>query len=341
MDIISFVAGYDAGKNNGGGVINVDEVINKILDPDNYPLTEDTEVASYDVTLEVGKLSKSGGGERDGEGGLRMKEYLAINSFSFMEPAFDTTDGETTLTALFYLGDMTYTGEYFVIERNKFFDLSKVPEGAVYVRCYISTSDEVGTLTLKFANGTDNAQKAEHKKIYMADHGYSIYGASMDDESMHKIVVSADGKDGNSYNITEIKAPKDNPQEATLCLMNSGNGVTQFVDFSSMVYNPDNPTVEIVCQTRGGKPLPVFSVGFNSGTGGRIKKLAVHPDAIPIALTSTGIMVRKNNTNNNEPADDELVTVNLADLLSRVEALEATLASIATVEEEPSESAVE
>lgn len=274
----------------GGGAANADEIINKILDPDNYPLTEDTESVSFDVALEVGKLSKSGGGERDGEGGLRMAEYQPINSFSFMKPVFDTTDGETSVTALFYTDDKTYTGKYFFIEKNKFFDLSKAPEGAAYIRCYISTEDETGSLALEFSNTTDGGAKAEHKKIYMADHGYSIYGASIDDETMHKIVVESAGKDGNTYNITEIRAPKSNPEEATLCLKNSGNGISQFVDFSSMVYNPDNPTVEIVCQTRGGKPLPVFSIGFNSGTGGRIKKLTVHPDAAPIELTSTGII---------------------------------------------------
>ena len=275
----------------GGSPVNGDEIINKILDPDNYPLSENTESESYNVTLEVGKLSKSGGGERDGEGGLRMVDYLAVNAFySFIKPVFETTDGETALTALFYTVDKAYTGKYFVIEKNKFFDLSNAPKDAVYVRCYISTDDETGSLALVCSNEADTAQKAEHKKIYMADHGYSIYGASIDDETMHKIVVEAEGKDENTYNITEIRAPKSNPEEATLCLMNSGNGISQFVDFSSMAYNPDKPTVEIVCQSRGGKPLPVFSVGFNNGKGGRVKKLTVHPDATPIELTRTGIV---------------------------------------------------
>ena len=89
----------------------------------------------------------------------------------------------------------------------------------------------------------------------------------IDDETMHKIVVKAEGKDDNTYNIVEVKAPTHNPQESTMALMNWGNGIKQFVDFSSMVYEHDNPTVEIVCQTRGGQKLPEFSVRYNDGNG--------------------------------------------------------------------------
>jgi hypothetical protein len=177
---------------------------------------------------------------------------------------------------------------------------------------------------LKFSGEAteEETTRAEFKKIYIADHGYSIYGNMIDDETMHKIVIKAEGKDGNSYNITEIKAPSDNPEEATIALMNWGNGVKQFVDFSSMVYDPDNPTVEIVCQTRGGQPLPQFSVRFNDGEGaGRVRKFVVEPDCIPIRLTSEGLEVRRNNNYDNKAEESELVTINLADLYDTVAAL--------------------
>ena len=111
-------------------------------------------------------------------------------------------------------------------------------------------------------------------------------------------------------NITEIKAPRENPQEATLALMNSGNGFNQFVDFSSMVYD-NYPEVVIVCQTRGGKQLPKFAIQFNDG-GGRIDKLTVQPDAIPLELTSEGLKIRKDNSVGSGTEDD-FVTVNLYD----------------------------
>lgn len=162
----------------------------------------------------------------------------------------------------------------------------------------------------------------EFAKVYIKDHGYAIYGDYIDDETMHKLVINASGKDGNVYNIVEIKSPNNNPYESTLCLMNSGEGITQFIDFSNMNYDAENPTAEIVCQTRGGYPLPEFSIRYNDGKGaGRVKKFAVAPDAIPVYLTRQGFKVRKNNTYDNNTDAAEYVTVNLAELADTVSLL--------------------
>lgn len=308
-------------------ILNISEIQStlpkKILDPDNYPLSDSEETV---IALEVGKLSRSDGREKDGEGGLRTPDFIAVSTGEKIYPVYEELASQNTFCFLLYdssynfistawYDDYCYayvgSGESFTIPDNV---------GAAFLRGYISVEDTEGTLTLK-NNSTQT--KAEHKKIYIADHGYSIYGDIIDDETMHKIVIRAEGKDDNSYNITEIKAPSSNPQEATIALMNWGNGHKQFVDFSSMTYEPDNPTVEIVCQTRGGKPLPKFSIRYNDGQGaGRVKKFVVEPDCIPIRLTSEGIEVRRNNNYDNNPTDDELVTINLADLhdwISRVE----------------------
>jgi hypothetical protein len=89
---------------------------------------------------------------------------------------------------------------------------------------YISSTDGTeGSLTL--IKKALEPPKAEHKKVYMADHGYSIYGDIVDNPTMHKLVINAEGKDNNTFNIVEIKAPSSDPREATLALMNSGNDI--------------------------------------------------------------------------------------------------------------------
>lgn len=311
--------------------IVIDEnVINKIIDPDNYPLEENTDVVNYDTGIEIGKLSRSSGAERDDEGGLRMDDFVPIEySYGYVKFVFDTaSDGEDRLCLIAYKSDYTIAldasgaGWYQYVssgyDYNLVEDLS-LPEDAAYLRGYLSTEDTStgGIVSVTFSNGNEGVKRAEHKKIYIADHGYTIYGDEIDNATMHKLVIRALGLDGNSYNITEIKAPSDNPEEATLALMNWGNGYKQFVDFSSMIYH-GKPTVEIVCQTRGGEPLPEFSVRYNSGDGnGRVKKFVVHPDAIPIELTASGLKVRRNNNFDNDGVDADFATINLFELATQ------------------------
>ena len=307
----------------------IDNVLHQVIDPDNYPL-EIVKDEDRVINLEVGKLSRSDGSERDGEGGLRMPDFIPINAGDKIYPVYDELAEERFCFLLYdssynFITDLwhdgycyayVYSGSSFTIPNNI---------GAAYLRGYISLNYASGTLTLK-NNDIESATRAEHKKIYIADHGYSMYGDDIDDETMHKFVIKAEGKDGNTYNITEIKAPTDNPQEATIALMNWGNGIKQFVDISSMTYDPDKPTVEIVCQSRDNKPLPEFSVRFNDGNGaGRVKKFAVTHDCIPIKLTSAGIEVRRNNNYDNKATTEELVTVNLADLYDKVNVIYNTL----------------
>lgn len=303
--------------------IVIDEnVINKIIDPDNYPLEEgDFEEEGHDIVFEIGKLSRSSGENRDGEGGLRTPDYIPLNDFEHLKTYFDTTsDGVDRLCLISYREDYTCTGWYGYVSSDVDYSIAEMgmPEDSAYIRGYLSTEDTEGAVTFWFYTEHEDT-KAEHKKIYIADHGYTIYGDEIDNATMHKLVIRALGLDGNGYNITEIKAPSDNPEEATLALMNWGdNGRKQFVDFSSMTYDPEKPTVEIVCQTRDGEPLPEFSVRYNDGYGaGRVKKFVVHPDAIPIELTASGLKVRSNNNYDNEGEDSEFATINLFELAAQ------------------------
>ena len=315
----------------------VDEIIYQITDPDNHPFDYVDSSEDNIITLEVGKLSRTDGSERDGEGGLRTPDFIPVTVGQKIYFMYEELATDATFCVLFYdssyqfintLWNVDYA--YAYISSGKYLT---VPSGinAAYLKAYISVENVTeGTLTL-----TDNAQTATHaefNKIYIADHGYTIYGDIIDDDTMHKLVVAAEGKDDNTYNIVEIKAPTANPQEATIALMNWGNGTKQFVDFSSMTYTPDKPTVEIVCQTRGGEPLPEFSVRYNDGNGaGRVKKFAVAPNCIPVKLTSAGIEVRRNNNYNNSALTKELVTVNLADLYDKVNIIYDALLANGTI----------
>lgn len=304
------------------------DVLNKILDPERYPLTEDKEEVAGEsqeivVTLEVGKLSREDGSIRDEGSGLRTPDFIPVQGGTSIYPVYEMVDAETRMCFLFY------DGNYALVKAwneglNYYYAGSGVdvpcPDEAVYMKAYYSVTVTEGTLTVttESALPEKTVTRAEHKKIFIADHGYEIYGDVIDTATMHKIVIKAEGKDDNTYSIVELKAPTDNPEESTLCLMNWGGGKKQFVDFSSMVYDPENPTVEIVCQTRGGLKLPEFSVRYNDGKGaGRVKKFVVKPDAIPLELTSEGIRVRRNNNFDNSFDGSEFVTVNLADLYDR------------------------
>lgn len=328
--------------NTISGTANEEDILNKILDPDNNPLAKDTEPKSEIAFLEKGKISTTTGLVSDGENYLRTPDFIDVTSYDTITPEF-TIDGATQIRILFYNSAYEYIEEsHRLIDKDVAFDILSVTSNAKYVKGYIKFSTDIDVddaglvgkkLTLKLAKGADSATKAEHKKVYLANHGYSIYGDNIDDdETMHKVVIYAEGEHDNSYNITEIKAPKSNPQEATLCLMNSGNGITQFVDFSSMVYHEDKPEVVIVCQTRGGKQLPKFAIQFNDGKSntddvGRVSKFTVRPDAIPIQLTADGIKVRKSNdpVEDENDSDDNYETVSLIDFSERITALETTI----------------
>lgn len=313
----------------------IENIPKQILDPDNYPLNDasdsETSVVENVITLESGSINRNDGTfAPDDTYGLRTPDFLPINAGDTLMFIYDEAIyGRVGL--LFYTSDYTFIPDWNE-GQGYMFPISNVtidcPETASYFKAYFYCDATEGTLKYLINATEEVATRAEFKKIYIADHGYSIYGDIIDDATMHKIVVEAEGKHGNSYNIVEIKAPHNNPEESTLALMNWGNGRTQFVDFSSMTYEPDNPTVEIVCQTRGGQPLPQFSVRYNDGQGeGRVRKFTVEPDCIPIRLTSEGIEVRRNNNYDNNATDEELVTVNLADLYDNVMALNKAMAS--------------
>lgn len=295
-------------------------IIDKIIDPDNNPLSESTETI-VNFVMETGALDSTGV-DIDSPTQIRS-DFISVTSGSGL--IYASLELKDDLRIIGYNADKVFVEKKYASVGSKF----TVPDTWAYLRFYTRATDAQFT----FVTGTPET-KAEFKKIYFADHGYYLKGENISEPDSHKLVIQTSGLDGNPYNITEIRAPSSDPKEATLCLTNWGNGVNQMVDISSMAYDPENPTMEIVCQARNGSPLPEFSVRYNDGNGaGRVKKLAVMPDCIPIKLTNAGIEVRRNNNYNNNATAEELVTVNLADLYDKVNVIYDALIANGTITE--------
>lgn len=302
-----------------------DDTLNKILDPDTYPLST-TEDTVQSIALELGGYSLSTGAKEERSDSVRSAEYLKVSPGDIVYFTFSIPGGEEdAVRVLQYDAGKSFLGRIFKNIDEEF----EVGSGVEYLCFYRSdTTDTTMTANLVIKGTT---VKAEHKKVYFKDHGYEVRGDFVGgDETLHKLLFYAHGASGNTYNIVEIKAPIAQPDEATLCLMtdDGGNGLCQFVDFSCMTYGGER-SVEIVNQVRGRNPLPEFSIRFNDGKGaGRVKKLTVQPDAIPMELTSTGIKVRRNNSYDNKGAENEFATVDLAELFDTVTTLKSIVVKL-------------
>ena len=314
----------DPGEKGEKGDTGIEEakdlIIDKIIDPDNNPLSESTET-TVNFVMETGALDSTGA---DTESPKQIRsDFISLSSSS--GAIYASTEWNENLRIIGYDENKAFVKKIYASVGSKF----SIPETWAYLRFYTGATDAQFT----FVYGTPET-KAEFKKVYIRDHGYCLKGENISESDSHKLVIQASGLDGNPYNITEIRAPSSDPKEATLCLTNWGNGVNQMVDISAMAYDPENPTMEIVCQARNGSPLPEFSVRYNDGSGaGRVKKLVVMPDCIPIKLTNAGIEVRRNNNYNNNATAEELVTVNLADLYDKVNVIYDALIANGTITE--------
>lgn len=311
---------------------NADEsdIINKITDPKHYPLSSGG-VDAVNIPMEVGGISRSTGELAERNDAVRPIDFIRVSGGETIY--FTTSHSESfNLCLMGYDADKNYI-EYMYSDTGAEFT---VPASWAYCKFYESDTSDTS-----IAFGIERraeSKKAEFKNIFMSGHGYEIYGDEIDDETMHKIVIYAQGKDGNEYNITEIKAPEDDPAEATLALMNSGRGTVQFVDLSSMRYGHDEQgSFSIVMQSRGNTPLPQYRLQFNCGDSqGRVSRMTVDPDAIPVCFTSRGMKVRRSNVYNPDWTDEETVTIDLVSMFEKVNVMhDALAASGAIVTESP------
>ncbi|MBQ9133726.1 MAG: hypothetical protein IJX64_04260 [Clostridia bacterium] len=305
---------------------DIQSATNRIIDPDTYPISQVADTVTP-IAIELGGLSVSNGEETVRTDAVRAAEYLPVTPGTTVYFTNSLTSADS-LRVICYDADKNYVQTIYKDIRAEI----DVLDTWAYLRFYRSdTADTTMEATLVVKGETE---VTEFQKMYFKDSGYTLSGSLIGhDETLHKVLLKSNGKDDNTHTIFEIAAPSDNALESTLCLMNYDGDHYQFVDFSSMVYGEEY-TVEIVCQTREGKPLPEFSVRYNDGEGaGRVKKFAVHPDCIPMELTAEGIKVRRNNDFNNTGTDDEYVTVDLAALMDRIATLESKIAELTSAAE--------
>lgn len=173
----------------------------------------------------------------------------------------------------------------------------------------------------------ETGKKAVHQKIYVGDH--YLEQVEIDPGSgLYQLLVRALKDD---FTIFTVKSPENKKGEATFSLMNEGQGTVQFLDISTMRYNDEgNGQIMMVCQSRGNTPLPTYYISFNSGTG-RVHKLQVEPDSIPMIMTSKGLKVRKDNTYDNEWTDANSVVINFADLVKTLSNMQSDIDAFSKV----------
>lgn len=289
---------------------NVKLIKNQILDPDNYktPLENGGVVV---VNFEQGYISSSTGEEGESEGFL-ITSFIPVENDKFT--LYSDAPVDSTIRIFVYDADKnwinTANGDagYYRISNGEKADITNE---AKYIRCRIGSAATSGTLTVTF-----DSSNAIHKKVYF-NNGYNIESTLIED-NLYQLQVNAEE---NEFNIFTIAAPKNNASEATLALMLNDEEKTQFVDLSCMKYHEDEDGYFCtILQSRGDTPLPRYILGFNDGKGaGRVRKLEITPDAVPMQFVSNGIRVRKDNAYDNNWTDDNSVVVNLAELATAEE----------------------
>lgn len=304
-------------------MVEMDELAtNKIVNPENFPLSKDITEVVIDAVLEVGGLSRKTGELEERSDSVRSKDYIQVSEGY----TYTITNGmgyRTCVCCYNYNKEflVAWNGEYsyqYVSDGGSII----IPPTATYIRFYCSsTSDTTTKFILKSVQS--KMEVTEFVSQHFSNGGYRFRTEEID-PNLYELQLY---RDCDEFTIFDIKAPSAAPHEATLTLKCSGNNTRQFADISCMKYDKSSKgQVCIICQKRGSEtPLPYFFVGFNDGEGaGRVQKLRVNPDAIPIRFTDKGIEVRRNNNYDNDWTAEETVTVNLASLHDDVEELKST-----------------
>lgn len=287
---------------------NVELIKKQILDPDNYKTPLETGGIVV-VNFEPGSISNSTGEDREEEGYLRTP-FIPIENDKFT--LYSDMPISSSIRTFVYDADKNWistandVGFYRIQNGEK----ANITNKAKYIKCRVGTTATSGTLTVTFDENC-----AIHQKIYF-NNGYNMESTLIED-NLYQLQVNAEE---DEFNIFTIAAPKNNASEATIALMLNDENKTQFVDLSCMKYHEDEDgTFSMILQSRGDTPLPSYVLGFNDGKGaGRVRKLEITPDAVPMQFVSDGIRVRKDNAYDNDWTDDNSVVVNLAELATKV-----------------------
>lgn len=311
----------------------ISEIIERVTNPESFPNNDVVPDVEIIPILEIGGLSRNTGELSERSDAVRTADFVKITGgttylfsnglgYKVCVNIFDSS--KNLLTD--WNGSFAYA---YVNDGNSL----AIPENAGFIKFYCSDTADITTkFILKDTNSsTSSALKyLEFVKQYFSKGHYYIQCSEID-PGLWQLEL---GSTENEFNIVKIKAPENNPHESTLALSLSGNGSHQIADLSCMRYDETaQGQVCLILQSRSETPLPYFFIGFNDGKGaGRVQKLRIEPDSIPMRMTKDGIRVRRNNNYDNNWAGAE-VTVNLATMYDKVEKMYNALLSNGTITE--------
>lgn len=294
-------------------------IFERILNPDQYPLSTKENIITFQPNIELGGIDRKTGENEERDDSIRTSDFVSVvggKTYRF------TNGKEYQICICCYNSNKEFLTNWFDGFSYRYLGNNvpvQLPSDAAYIKFYCSKTNDLLTKFIMI-NTEINNEIASFVSQYFSNSGYKFYSNEFD-PGLWSLKLS---RNTDEFSILSVAAPKDKPHEATLSLDCNGDTTKQFVDVSCMRYDENaRGQVCIVCQKRGSStPLPYFFIGFNDGEGdGRIQKLIVNPDAIPIKFTSTGINVRRNNKYDNDWLEEETVNLNLADIHDNVENL--------------------
>lgn len=296
-------------------------LLQAVSDPDNHPVGGKPVVTSTPA-LEPGGIDRTTGQPEESSSKVRTADFVPVNPG--MKLIVENGKKLTNVVSCYDAGKAPILNWY--LSDGKYYSYKNVSDGGsvvvpshcAFVKVTLGTTDVAVPLTV-----VSEASPAQlvFQKLYLPE-GYGFQTDEIDPGIFELQAFASQGE----HNVFSIHSPSEKPHEATLTLKLSGT--QKLFDLSLMDYAENKEgTVELVSQSRGEYRLAPVIVAFNDGGGaGRVRKLTVMPDAIPIRMTAEGLQVRRNNKYDNDWTDAETVTVNLAELKALAEGHEARLA---------------
>lgn len=301
-------------------IANEERVIAKISDPDANPLS--TTGGKVTPAIELGGIDRTTGAETTATDRVRSDDYIAVTDG---EEYTIRNSADVQTCVMFYDSSYNFLTAWNGSNSYKWVASGSTitaPTNAAYMKFYTNLVSDTSTVfTVSWGEQTTVTFTKQYFSNPVGD--YSIACEEIDTDD-YKLEIT---RENDEFSIVTVRAPINDPKEATLSLSTNGTTPIQFADFSSLKYDGSNVKghICIVCQARNSLPLPDFYVAFNDGSSGRVRKFLVEPDAMPIKLTSTGIAFRRNNTFDNNWTSADTVTVNVPDMYDDVEELKTRI----------------
>lgn len=313
--------------------ISYENILSPIIDPDNNPIfTERVEFdGTSNIPMEKGSIDPSDGDWLDYDYDnpyIRSAIFIPIEQNK--EYKFYSTTGEILRIRVFLCdsskkvildkwNDGLINYKEFTINTNTF---STILDTARYLVFDVANNGNPESAININTKLNPNTEHIVFNKLYLPE--YYTLDITDDLECTGKQLEINRDDTRIKLNKLTIKAPLQNPLDASIRLLNTGVKTNQFVDLKSVRDDENKSTqgrFEVGIRSYGVvTPVPRFVLGFaDSINGPLIEKFIVEPDAKPIRLTKDGVEFRLNNYENNSPTKNELLTINFKTMYDKVE----------------------